>query len=148
MVMQLSDEDKIDETVSEAIKYIKSLDTDKLDLGKYVVNENFYYTFQEYPTKPESECKTESHRQYIDIQYIVEGSEIMKISDISRLEQISEYDSEKDIMFWKPDHNAASVELVKGSVVVLYPNHAHMGCVMKDEPCGVRKIVGKVKYGK
>ena len=141
-------ENDTDKRVSEAVEYIKSLDTDKLTPGKYVVNEDFYYTVQEYCTKPESECKTESHRQYIDIQYIVAGSENMKISDISRLERISEYDPKKDIMFWKPEQNAARVELTKGSMIVLYPNNAHMGCVMKDEQCLVRKVVGKVKCGK
>lgn len=146
LVKQINDEDDTDKMVSEAVEYIKSLDTDKLNPGKYVVNENFYYTVQEYCTKPESECKIESHRKYIDIQYIVAGSEIMKISDISSLEQISEYDAEKDVMFWKPEQNAASIELVKGSMIVLYPNHAHMGCIEIDEPVKVRKIVGKVNH--
>lgn len=145
LVKQINDENDTDKMVSEAVEYIKSLDTDKLSPGKYVVNENFYYTVQEYCTKPESECKIESHRKYIDIQHIVAGSEIMKISDISRLEQASEYDAEKDIMFWRPEQNAASIELVKGSMIVLYSNNAHMGCIAIDEPVKVKKIVGKVR---
>lgn len=141
----LARKNDIEQRVFEAVEYIKHLDADNLHLGKYTVNNDFYYTVQEYFTKSESECKMESHRKYIDIQYIVDGSEIIKISDISRLEQISEYDSENDIMFWKPEHNTTSVGLTKGSMIVLYPNNAHMGCVMRDEVRRARKIVGKVR---
>jgi beta-galactosidase beta subunit len=46
--------------------------------GKYAIDgENIYYIIQRYTTKPFSESKLEAHRKYIDIQFLLAGTELI-----------------------------------------------------------------------
>lgn len=137
---------EIEERVNLAIDYIRRLNLDELVAGqKYEVNEDFYYSLQEYETKPWEECILESHRKYIDIQWIAEGTEELQTCDVSCLALKNEYNEEKDIMFWKPQLNMTRVVLRDNTYIVLYPKDAHMGCIAVGKPEKVKKIVGKVK---
>lgn len=131
--------------INEAISYIRNLDTGKMTIGKYVVDDTFYYVVQEYNTRTVEHCELESHRKYVDIQFIIEGSEIIQVAHTSSLSQLSEYCEENDVAFWKTPSHMMSVLLQSGSYIVLYPQDAHMGCIMNGQPVKVRKVVGKVR---
>lgn len=135
----------LEKKVAEAVTYIESIKDRKLEVGKYVVNEDFFYLVQEYNTKPVEECKLESHKEYVDIQWIIQGEEIMLVTNVSVLSPITQYDAEKDTAFWKPISNMMQITLQENGYVILYPNDAHMGCIMGKEIKNVKKIVGKVR---
>jgi len=145
LVIDHPNEAEIERRVRDAIDYIAGMEKAKLLPGKYEVNDDFYYSVQEYATKPVEHCKLESHRRYIDIQWIVGGEEEIDVADISGLEQVEEYDDQKDIMHWKPRKNMEKAVLRKDSYIVLYPKDAHMGCIKIRESSNVKKIVGKVR---
>lgn len=134
----------IQKKVDSALNYIKDLDKSNLQIGKYEVDDDFYYSVIEYDTKEMEQCKLESHRKYIDIQYIIEGEEVMKLSDTSALVKETEYDENNDIQFWKKTYNMTELTLKKDSYIVLYSKDAHMGGVNNNEVLKVKKIVGKV----
>lgn len=129
----------------KAIEYIKSLDVNKLGRGRFDVDDNFFYSVLEYDTSATEPEKLESHRKWIDIQWIVEGTEEIDCADISGLEIMEEYNEEKDIMFWKPRENMMRAVLSPGSYVVLYPEDAHAPGVNRTGTVHVVKIVGKVR---
>lgn len=135
----------LEEKVDFAIQYIRKLDKDSLRLGTYPVNDYFYYLVQEYDTKDKKDCITESHRKYVDVQWIAEGEEKIFVFDISRLRLQKEYCEEKDIALWAPAENMTQIVLQSGAYIVLYPENAHMGCVVLNKPAKVKKIVGKVR---
>lgn len=139
------DPGEINKRVDVAVNYIQKLDKSSLKAGKVVVNDSFYYTVQEYDTKPVDECRLESHRKYIDIQWIVGGEEMIAVSDTASLVSEMEYNEESDITFWKPRIDMMKVVLNKGAYIVFYPHHAHMGCINTNAKHHVKKIVGKVK---
>lgn len=139
------DEYIIQSRVNEAIDFLFGLDVSKDDAGKkVVVNENFFYSIQNYDTKPKDRCKLESHRKYIDIQIMLEGEEIVEFVDISKLSIKEEYDEERDVMFWSVPKRMAKCTLRTGDYIVLYPEDAHRGAVSIKESTNVLKIVGKV----
>ena len=111
--------DKIQEKVYSAINFIKGLNKEKLSLGRYEVSEDFFYLVMEYETKEEEMCRLESHRKYIDIQYILSGEENMKVSNINTLISESNYDETNDIQFWKKSKCMADILLKKDSYIVL-----------------------------
>ena len=61
---------------------------------------------KEYTSKLESEAKAEAHKNYIDIQYIVSGTEVIEGFDISYATPKSEYNDVKDVMFYEDFTNA------------------------------------------
>lgn len=138
-------EDKLKSRIDEAIAYIKGLDITKLNAGKQIVNDYFFYTVQEYSTKPVEQCELESHRKYVDIQFLVEGSEIMQVAHTGSLSRLKEYNEDKDVEFWKIPAHMMSVLLQPDSYIVLYPQDAHMGCIQNEQTTKVKKIVGKVR---
>lgn len=138
-------ETDIEKKVLDALSYIKSIKDEKLEVGKFVVNDDFYYLVQEYDTKSLEDCKLESHRRYVDIQWIISGEEIMLTSDIASLVVASEYDVQKDVMFWKSRPSMMQMLIKKDGYVILYPKDAHMGCIRTNRPGRVKKIVGKVR---
>ncbi len=136
----------LNKRIDQAIKYIKCLDKNELKTGVHYVSETFYYFVQEYDTKDRMDCKLESHRKHVDIQWIVEGEEELNVTDISGLKLDIEYSEEADIMFWEPKRNMMRMILTPGAYVVLYPQNAYMGCISVNSPVKVKKIVGKVLY--
>lgn len=137
---------KIKKRIENAISFLKDLNTESIPVGKKIdVNEDFFYSVQSYETKPESECKLESHRKYVDVQIMVCGEEVVDITDVSRLKIKEEYDSEKDVMFWNIPQRMARTSLKAEDCIVLYPEHAHRGAVAEKTSSKVVKIVGKVR---
>lgn len=141
------DDQELTNRVNESIAFLKRLSVSESDVGKKtVVNDKFFYTVQSYQTRIECECKTESHRKYVDIQLMIDGYEVMDVCDISRLNIVEEYDEEKDVMFWNPISRMTRTTLKAGDCIVLYPEHAHRGAMTESNDChNVLKIVGKVR---
>lgn len=132
--------------VNEAVDYLLKANITKDDAGKkIVVDDDFYYMVQCYNTKEEANCKLESHRKYVDIQYMVEGKEAFNIIDISRVKQTCEYNQEKDIVFYELPKEMAKFTLSSGNYITLYPNDAHRPGMKIGESKEVLKVVGKVK---
>ncbi len=136
---------KLKQRVDYALNYLLNLDIAEVDGGKQVVNDNFFYSVQSYMTKSAEECKFESHREFIDIQIIINGSEAMDIADISRLTVKEDYNSDKDIMFWEVPNRMVSTTLREGDYIILYPENAHRGERMMELETQVIKVVGKVR---
>lgn len=131
--------------VDAAIDYIESMDKSELKPGIYVVNDNFYYIVQEYMTGQTRECHLESHRKNINIQWILQGEEIVEIADCARLCVEKDYDTESDVMFWRRPERTAESMLRKNSYIVIYPETAYMAHSVIGIPEKIKKIVARVK---
>lgn len=136
----------VKEKIEYAVAYINSLNLGELQAGRYDLSDGIFYNVLEYMTKPADECRFESHKRYIDIQWIVNGSEKIFVADTSRLKVIVDYDEDKDIMFWESDGNCCYTVLTQNSYIVLYRDDAHMPGVCVAEPEKVKKIVIKIPY--
>lgn len=136
------------ERINEALNYLKNTDITTLELGKHVINDWLYINVQEYMSKPLSECRFESHRKYVDIQMMIKGVEAIETCDIDKLAIETEYDNEKDVMFWEQKPNQMRSVITDNAYVILYPQNAHMPCIAVDKPAKVRKLVAKVLISK
>ena len=131
--------------VLEATNYLKGLDLASLEVGKYVVDDDFYYMIQEYETQDISQCKMESHDKWIDIQWIISGVEAIETTDVSRLTVKVPYNPEKDITFFETPAVMQHNVLTEGSYVVLYPENGHMPKVAVEGSVHVKKCVAKIR---
>jgi biofilm protein TabA len=114
--------------------------------GKYAVDgENIYYTIQHYTTKPLSEGNLEAHRKYIDIQFLLEGEELLGYAPLKGLTVAEEYNSQKDIAFFNTPKEITKVKLEPGLFCILFPDDAHLPCRQLAGPAEVRKVVIKIK---
>ena len=139
--------EQLQNRIEKALEFFKKNDLVKLELGKHVINDWLYINVQEYETKARNQCRFESHRKYVDIQYMINGIEAIDTADIDKLEIETDYDSDKDVMFWKSKDNQMRSVITKGSYVILYPQNAHMPCIAVGSPICVKKAVAKVLIG-
>ncbi len=131
----------------EAINYLLNADIKEEDAGKtFVVDDDFYYIVKSYETKDESECKFESHKKYVDIQYMIKGTEAMSLIDVNRVSPTTEYNEEKDIMFFEnPKEECATLTLSGGNFITFYPNDAHRPSMKAQNKEVILKAIGKVR---
>ncbi len=121
-------------------------ETDLASLPDVRINldgDRLYANVQTYLTKEHTEGRFETHRRYIDIQYIISGNELIGYmpSDAGKKE-ISPYDAETDCAFC---HGTPMLCLVKeGVCMVLFPGEPHAPCLSTDGASLVKKIVVKV----
>lgn len=136
--------EEISERVDAALRHLLNLRVSRADVGKYEVDENFFYMVQSYRTRSEELCQYESHKKYIDIQILVDGTERIDIADISRLTVKNDYDEKKDVTFWENPKRAMHVVMHQGDYVILYPENAHKAMISAKDENEVLKIVGKI----
>lgn len=135
----------LQEKLDKAVAFLKNLNIEELETGKYEVDEDFYYSVQEYETKAVEDCKFESHRKYADIQMIVRGKEAIDIAPVSSCTVKTEYSEEKDVMFWNDAETMARMELTEGSYAIYLPDVAHKPGIAAGPSVKVKKCVGKVR---
>ena len=108
--------------------------------------DRLYLNFAKYetsPLAPDSLC--EAHRKYIDVMYMVEGSETIYVKNAAAVSTVTrEYDPEIEAMLGLTDSDVCAVRLDAGSFVVLFPEDAHTPGCDADGTHSVKKIIGKV----
>ncbi|MHC4204641.1 MAG: NanQ anomerase/TabA/YiaL family protein [Planctomycetota bacterium] len=93
------------------------------------------------PGRSRSEAKLEAHRKYIDIQYIIAGTDEMGFKPTVDCKMIdTEYDADKDIMFFN-DQPDSWTTVPAGSFVIFFPQDAHAPLVSSGE---IHKAVLKI----
>lgn len=131
----------------EGFEFIAKAVSENLPAGKYEINgTDLYASVQEYNTKNAEDCKSEGHRNYIDIQYIVSGVETMEVFDISKATLKSEYNDIKDVEFYEHFSDASVCNVASGEYAIFFPEDIHRpGMAYNGVNTPVKKIVVKVK---
>lgn len=129
--------------IKKGFEWLKNTNLDNISDGRYEIDGNkIYANVQTYETK--DDAKYEAHRNYIDIQYIVEGSERIGVAHYRDCTVCIEYDKEKDIEFLDYKNNDEWQKLNKGEFLVLFPHDAHKPSINIDKKEHVKKVVVKV----
>ena len=106
----------------------------KMNLGKYF-------------TKSENEKFWESHKKYLDVQIMINGTEKVAINDIRDME-VKSFDEEKDLTILEGD-KAFDIIMKTGDVLVFFPNDVHkpeLNVSENDDSGNIRKIVTTVVF--
>ena len=130
--------------VYDALKFLSETDFSKIELGRYELDgDNIFYMVQSYDTDPDKTI-SEAHKKYIDIQYMVEGEEIIGVADILEDKELTEAKEENDVWFY--NCKTEPLVLSAGKYMVLYPNDLHCpGVATNGTAMTCRKVVVKVK---
>lgn len=111
--------------------------------GTYYTDGKMYAMVQEGKTSDISSDKMETHRRYLDVQFVLFGQEIFEWEEASCLQVREEYDSETDFQFYYG--GGKKVRATEGMFYILFPQDAHR-CRGKINEAGdvYRKIVLKL----
>ena len=104
---------------AKAVDFLQNTDLEALEPGKYEIDgKNVYANVTAYTTIPWEEAKYEAHEHYTDIQYVIEGSEIMSY---------------------------APVVTGAGQYLIFNPWDAHKPKAANGEPAPIKKVIVKIK---
>ncbi len=126
---------------AKGFAFIKEAEINRLPAGRYEIDgDKVYAMIQEYETH-ENIGQFEAHRDYIDIQYIASGREVMEYAALADCTETVAYT--KDIAFYTAK---AKVKMTfdAGDFGIFFSHDAHNPGVWEDKAAPVRKIVIKV----
>lgn len=135
----------LQEKITEALEIMKGVKFEEMELGRHDIHDDLFLLIQEYDSKTFENMRYEAHEKYVDIQYVVSGTERIFIAPTSIMKVQEAYSPERDVVFFENIDRACSVTLTDGGYAILYPADAHKPGVMEDGPVPVKKIVGKVR---
>ena len=127
--------------------FLAENDLHSLAAGKYEINgSDAFIIISEYETQNEPEKKWESHKNYLDVQIVVEGIESIGYTFIKNLTVSEPYNAEKDLIFYQNTQApTSSIIMNADEFAVFYPDDGHKpGCVI-NQPVTVKKAVIKVR---
>ena len=100
----------------------------------------------EYDTTSPSACRFETHRDHVDVQVGMKGSELIHLVRRRNLDSATKWDEKEDVIFYDdPERELESVVLEPERVLVLFPEDAHR-CASRLGNCDpeLSKLVFKV----
>ncbi|MHC1727623.1 MAG: YhcH/YjgK/YiaL family protein [Syntrophobacteraceae bacterium] len=115
--------------------------------GEYpIMGRDIFARVMTYETRNRESAVLEAHRDYIDIQVVFSGAEILEWYPLQDLATARQYDPESDAEFYvKPSESPGSLFLVPEVFAVLFPRDGHSTQILISKPEVVRKAVVKVR---
>jgi YhcH/YjgK/YiaL family protein len=110
----------------EGFAFLARTDLESLDSGRHeLVGDRLFALVNRDPGRGRAGARLEAHRKYIDIQYLVSGTEEIGWRPTRLCQQLSEdYDEARDIMFFA-DEPLTWIALPPGKFMIFYPDDAH-----------------------
>ena len=131
--------------LATAIDYLNSTDVASLAIGRYdVAGTDVFAMVQSYQTKPADAAKWETHRRYIDVQMLLDGSERMDVADVATMSGATAYDEAKDATFYADAGDFLPLIVRPRTFAIFFPHDAHRPTVAVGELAMIRKVVVKV----
>ncbi len=134
----------INSNLDLAINYILANDISVFAAGRHtIIEDKLYLNVDEYTTKSLPEGKLEKHNNFIDIQILLQGDELVGYTALDNQDVITEYSADNDVAFYKGDN--VLMPLKKGDFMIFFPNDLHMPGITDNCSCQIKKLVFKVK---
>jgi YhcH/YjgK/YiaL family protein len=124
--------------------YLKETDLASLKAGRYPIDgDNVFALVTEGPPKEFDSSRFESHKNFIDIHYVISGKEKIGAATISAVKITQEYMPERDLTFYSG--NGKYYEADQSGFFVFFPKTAHRPGIKVDGYNAVKKIVIKIR---
>ena len=134
----------LDEKFTVAYRWLAETDLKALPVGSYpLLGNQVVASVQEYTTEPAEKRFFESHKLYFDIQYMLEGEEMLGVCKTEGL-VLREAIEANDLYFYEEPDMSGAVLLKEGDFIVVAPEDAHKPRCAAGEPAAVRKVLVKI----
>ena len=123
--------------------------TDDTPVGRHeIAGDDVFALVQRHNTKPVQECQYESHRKYLDVQYIHGGREVIYWAPLPLLTNVTmAFDPAKDAALYGLVAEGLPVAVRAGQFAMLFPADGHAPSCAWEQPAMVFKVVVKVRVG-
>lgn len=131
----------------KGLAYLAKTDLAALPKGKYEIEgKDIYVAINEYETQPREARRAEAHVDYLDIQYMIAGEEIIAYSLLAKdNEVLSDELAAKDAIFYKTVQQETDLVMTKGMYAIFFPWDVHRPNCSLHGAANVKKAVVKIK---
>lgn len=145
IIDNLKNIEKYSEISPKVVKFLCALSKDT-PVGHYEIEDGAFANIDVYTTKLHKDCKLEAHKNYIDIQMLLEGTEQLDYTLVDGLEVSKKYDANRDVMFFESPQKAIdTVVLGDNKFAFIYPHEAHRPqMALNNIQQEVKKVVVKI----
>lgn len=124
------------------LELLRTTDFSSLADGPYEVEgKDLFFSLQSYESKP-ANLTPEAHRDYIDIQFLVEGAEKVGVAPLEDMLEEVDGRPESDIWFYRGPVD--ELTLSGDRFAVFFPGDAHAPGIALGQPAPCRKCIVKV----
>ena len=127
--------------LAEAMKAVEALES--YEPATYPLSGSNKILVQKVTTKAWETSQLEAHREFLDIQYIISGKEMVGWAPLDTLAPADEFNTQKDKGMYTGKNTPIAIE--EGYCYVVYPEDAHAPSVHMGEGGEVIKLVIKLK---
>ncbi len=127
-------------------RFLSTNDLNKMELGEHqIVPGRCWAIVSEYIPKTMDKGNIESHKKFIDLQYVMQGDEKMGLARNVTVRK--EYNPDRDVAFWNSD-DIRYYPAMSDVFFLFFPGDIHQPSVRDDGECfeKSRKIVIKIEY--
>jgi biofilm protein TabA len=125
--------------------FLERADLATLPMGKHAIQgEAVFALAMKAPSKTTAEARFESHRDYIDIQCLLSGEEMIGVAPVGQLQGATPYDAAKDLIFYATPDRYQELAIPPGHFAVFFPWEGHMPMCRSRGPHELHKVVIKV----
>jgi biofilm protein TabA len=128
----------------KAFAFLRDSNLLTLKPGKYMIDgDNAYATITEAPSKTFEQSAWESHRKYIDLQYVIKGEEKIGVAPVATAAVIKPYDDARDAVNYNTEGQFYIA--TPGTFFLFFPGDAHRPNIKVDGYDIVKKLVIKIR---
>ncbi len=128
-------------------EFISQLNADTEEQKYELIGKDLMAIVSHYDTRQISDGVFESHREYIDLQMLVNGTENILIGQTDNQKVKEIYNPDRDAEFYDIEGKTeVTIGLEPGVFALFFPQDAHMPCICRNGiPAPVKKCVFKIK---
>ncbi len=130
--------------VDRFIEYALEHDLSALAPGRYTVCDGVFFDIKCYEPRTPEIAKCETHQEYIDLQYLIEGCERMDVSSPVQLQVREVYDPKTDKQLYVPSPEMSTLHMKAGDFALLFPQDAHHPSIIDGKLTHNKKAVVKI----
>lgn len=130
---------------ARGFQYLRETDFSQVAKGRYELDgTNLIAIVNEYDTIDRQGEQMEAHKQYIDVQYIVRGEELIGHDLLQQQTPSKAYDEENDYWLF-PDTPGFFSKMQAGMFAIFFPTDLHMPNIRVQDAVPVKKVVLKLR---
>lgn len=133
--------------IVKALTFLKGLDRQTVQDGRYEIEGDLIYA-QVFglTTHAIEDAKPEVHRRYVDVQFLLQGEELIGYARDDGSHTLESSHPDRDLYFYESLEEESFIPLIPGNFAVFFPFDIHRpGCFI-ESPEPIRKVVVKVAY--
>jgi biofilm protein TabA len=129
---------------NKAFAFIKEQNLDSISIGKHPIDgDNVFAIVTEALSKDLDKAGWESHKNYIDLQYVIKGKEQIGVSPIDKATVTRPYDESRDAANYTAEGTYYTAE--PGTFFLFFPTDVHRPNIKVQGYDTVKKLVIKIR---